>query len=359
MHRLILFFLLLSGCQSKKESGVPQYAYPVKVVMAKKETVPLFIEALGHVDSIDRIEIRSRVQGELTGIFFKQGQMVKKGDLLFTIDAKPYTALLQSAKGVLEQGLAELMLAEEKVKRYKPLTQMEFYSQINYETLQSQWEVAKGKVQQSQGELDKAAVDLDYCWIYAPIDGILGIQQIDLGNLVEANGQTPLITLNQIAPIYVTFSIPEAKLHHVQRQLVQHKELPVWAAYENFKEEIFQGTLYMLDNQVDDKTGMIKLRALFQNENRELWPGQFVRTRLILSTLENAILIPYTAIQLTDKGPIGFVVLSDQTVEQRSLKLGQREDDSIVILEGIQEGETLVVEGQLNLYQGAQVDIIL
>ena len=354
-----LFFLSLlligASCSQKKAAPPPQiHSYPITVGEAVKKEVQIFIESLGHVESITSIQIRSRIGGELTGIFFEQGKEVKSGDLLFTIDPKPYEAALKSAEGILAQNLANQILAEEKVKRYKTLARDEYYSQIDYETLQANLAAATALVQQAQGEVDKAAINLNYCWIYAPIDGMVGILQIDYGNLVAADGSMPLVSLNQMAPIYVTFSIPEFQLPHIQRAYNQ-KMIKVLAAYENFKEEVFEGNLYMLDNQVDEDTGMIKLRAIFENKNKEFWPGQFIRTRLILSTIPDAILIPNTAIQYTPQGPVVFVVLENNTVEKRLVKLGQREDDYVIVLEGIQDKEKIVMEGQINLFSGAPI----
>jgi len=347
--------LILTACASKKIPP-PAPAYPVQIGTAAMKSMPLFLETLGHVESITSIQIRSRIEGELTGVFFRQGQEVKQGDLLFTIDSKPYEAALKEAQGALEQNLANLALAEEKVKRYKILAKEEYYSQIDYETLQANFASAAALVQQNQGALDNAKINLDYCWIYAPINGMLGILNIDYGNLVATpDGNTdPLILLNQMAPIYVTFSIPEFQLPQIQRAY-RNQELKVMAAYDNFDEETFEGVLFMLDNRVDPHTGMIKLRATFDNEKRELWPGQFVRTRLILSTLPNAVVIPFTAVQMTLSEPIVFVVKPDLTVEQRNVKLGQREGNDVIVLEGIKGGEKIITEGQINLYSGAKV----
>ena len=326
---------------------------------AAAKEAPIFLEALGHVDSITSIEIRSRIEGELTGVYFTQGQEVKKDDLLFTIDPRPYEASLREAQAALEENLAILALAEEKVKRYRILAKDEYYSQIDYETLQSDYAAAAASVKQNQAQVDKALINLDYCWIYAPIDGRTGILQVDFGNLVGAAGgqpSEPLITLNQMDPIFVTFSLPEFQLPQIQKADRQ-KSLKVLAAYEDFSQDVFEGKLFMLDNEVDPCTGMIKLRALFENGSRQLWPGQFIRTRLVLYTMPDAVQIPYTAIQLTQAGPVVFVVKDNLTVEQRSVKLGQREDDQVIVLEGVRAGEEIAVEGQLNLYAGAHVYI--
>ena len=295
--------IFLSSCHGKKPAIPSTPVYPIQITEAATRDVPIFIEALGHVDSITSINIFSRVEGELTGIYFKQGQEVKKGDLLFTIDPKLYQASLKQAQGALEQSLANLTLSEEKVKRYRLLAKDEYYSQIDYESLQADMAANLALVKENQGQVDGASINLDYCWIYAPIDGMTGILQIDYGNL------------------------------------------------------IFEGCLYMLDNTVDAKTGMISLRAIFENKNRELWPGQFIRNRIILQTMKDAVVIPYTAIQITQKGPIVFALKADMTVEQRSVKLGQRMDEQVIVLEGVKGGERIVLEGQINLRNGSKVRI--
>jgi multidrug efflux system membrane fusion protein len=354
MKKLFIIFLLFAACH-KKQISPPTPSYPVKAGIAEQKEAPIFIEALGHVDSITAINIKSRIEGELTGVYFTQGQEVKKNDLLFTIDPRPYQAALKEAQATLDQNLANLSLAQEKVKRYRTLAKDEYYSQIDYETLQANFASTAALVEQNRAQVDSALINLNYCWIYAPIDGMTGLLQVDYGNLVANDGST-LTTLNQMAPIYVTFSIPEFQLPRVQKHQ-GNGPLKVLAAYEDFSDENFEGKLFMVDNSVDPNTGMITLRAIFENTKRELWPGQFIRTRLILTTLKEAVSIPYTALQLTQAGPVVFVIRDNQTVEQRAVTLGQREDDNIVILKGLKAGEKIVIEGQLNLFSGAKVDI--
>ena len=351
---LILLIIFSSACHKKAQAPAAP-TYPVKVSKSKEKEAPIYIETLGHVDSITSIQLKSRIEGELVGVHFKQGDDVNQGDLLFTIDPRPYEAALKETNAQLEQTEANLALAGEKVKRYRTLAKDEYYSQIDYETLQSNFAATSALAEQNRAAVDSALINLNYCWIYAPIDGMMGLLQIDFGNLVKNDGNT-ISTLNQMAPIYVTFSIPEFQLHRVQKYQ-REGTLKVLSAYENFKGEVFEGKLYMIDNKVDKNTGMITLRAIYENTKRELWPGQFVRTRLVLHTLPNAVIIPYSAIQLTQKGPVVFVVKSDHTVEQRSITLGQREDENIIITKGLKGGETIVTEGQLNLYDGAKVNI--
>lgn len=354
MKKWILFALVLASCH-KKAAPPTIPSYPVRAGVAAQTEAPIFIEALGHVDSLNAIQIKSRIEGELTGVYFTQGQEVKKGDLLFTIDPRPYQATLKETQATLEQNLANLALATEKVKRYRTLANDEYYSQIDYETLQANFASTSSLVEQNRAQVESALINLNYCWIYAPIDGRMGILQVDYGNLVANDGST-LTTLNQMAPIYVTFSVPEFQLHQIQKHFPKNS-LKVLAAYEDFNGEVFEGKLFMLDNAVDANTGMITLRALFDNNMRELWPGQFIRTRLILYTIPVAVVIPYTAVQLTQTGPVVFVIKDDLTVEQRPVKLGQREDENVIILDGLKGGEKIVIEGQLNLFAGAKVKI--
>jgi membrane fusion protein, multidrug efflux system len=354
MKKWLLLLLVLSACHKKKVAP-PAPSYPVHIGIALQKEAPIFIEALGHVDSVTAINVKSRIEGELTGVYFTQGKEVQKDDLLFTIDPRPYQAALKEAQATLDQNLANLALASEKVKRYRTLAKDEYYSQIDYETLQANFAATSALVEQNRAQVDSALINLNYCWIYAPIDGMMGLLQVDFGNLVANDGST-LATLNQMAPIYVTFAIPEFQLPQIQKYYTKGS-LKVLAAYEDFTDQVFEGKLFMLDNSVDASTGMITLRAIFDNNKRELWPGQFIRTRLILYTVSEAVIVPYTALQLTQTGPVMFVVKEDKTVEQRSVAIGQREDDNVIILKGIKAGETIVTEGQLNLYSGAKVDI--
>lgn len=340
----------------KKRPPPKTPSYPVEIGQAVTKDMPIYIEALGHVQSITSVNIYSRIEGELTGVHFNQGQEVKKGDLLFTIDPKPYQAALLQAQGLLEESLANLSLSTEKVKRYKTLTKDEFYSQMDYETLQSNMAALTAQVESNQGQVDSAKINLDYCWIYAPIDGKTGILNIDYGNLICVNCNNPLVTLNQMTPIFVTFSIPENQLPKIQKASKTEKCLKVLAAYEDFKtDETFEGYLYMLDNTVDPNTGMIKLRAIFDNDHRQLWPGQFIRNRLLLYTMKDAVVIPFAAVQMTQTKPIVFVVKEDMTVEQRTVQLGQRQDDVVIVLDGVKPNEKIVIEGQVNLYSGSKV----
>lgn len=350
----MLLVLLCFSVSCGKKAPPPKRSYPVTIGKTVQKSVPLFIEALGHVEPIITVQVRSRIEGELMDVYFTEGQEVKKDDLLFTIDPRPYEASLKNAQAALERVTAELILSEEKVKRYAQLTRDEYYSQIDYESLQSSYAANLAAVKQAEANVDTAALNLEYCWIYAPIDGLTGILQIDKGNLVSADGPQQLITVNQMSPIYVTFSIPEMQLYKVRKANAKGA-LKTLAAFESFATESFEGKLQMFDNTVDTQTGMINLRAAYENGDRALWPGQFVRIRLITGEAKDAVLIPYSAIQQTQSGPIVYAVKADNTVEIRQIALGQREDDNVIVLKGLKANESIVIEGQLNLFEGASV----
>jgi multidrug efflux system membrane fusion protein len=352
MRYALALSLLFLACSRAKTAAAPP-PVPVRAAVATFEEVPLFIDAIGHVESIIQVEIRSRVEGELMEVYFQEGQEVRRGDLLFTIDPRPYQIAVKQAEATLEENLARLALAAEKVKRYAKLTLDEYYSQIDYETLQTQFASLTALVEQNRASLDNAKLNLEYCWIYAPSDGLTGILQIDQGNLVSADGPSALVTVNQMAPIYVTFSVPEKRLPEIR---AAGTSLTTLVAFDSFDQPI-KGFMQMIDNQVDKKTGMVKIRSIFDNLDRSLWPNQFMRTRLITQIVP-AILVPYTSIQMTQTGPILYVIAPDQTVKVRPVKLGQREDDRVIITNGLEKGERVVTEGQLNLYEGAKVKVL-
>jgi multidrug efflux system membrane fusion protein len=349
----LAWILCLIGCAHKKQPSPPP-SFPVQLTTVEQKDVPIYLETLGHVDPIISVALRSRIEGNLTGVFFTQGQEVRQDDLLFTIDPKPYEAALKQARGLLEQNGANLSLSLEKVKRYQTLAEEEFYSQIDYETLQANYTAAQALVTQAEAGVDSALINLDYCWIYAPISGMMSILDVDYGNLVSNDQTKQLATLNQISPIYVTFSLPEIRLPDIQKyQRLGH--LKTLAAYEDFNGETFDGSLEIVNNQVDPNTGMIKLRSIFENGKKDLWPGQFVRVRLILYTQKDALIIPFTAVQMTMSGPVAFVVNDHMTVERRPLSLGPRQDEKVIVLDGLRAGESVVLEGQLNLTPGAHI----
>lgn len=353
---LLILALAISSCSSTEVKEPPKISYPVQVAKVNCRTADIFLETIGHVTSLANVEIRSRVEGELVGVHFKEGQEVRNGELLFTIDPRPFEASLRKSKATLQKTVADLLFAEKKMDRYAGLLKKEYFSEIDYEQILTEVARLRALAEENKAQIEEDQINLDYCHIFSPIDGKTGILKIDKGNLVSKDGQTPLITIQQISPIYVEFSIPEKDFPKVQKYR-HKKQLKVRASYKNDDTLDFVGYLDLVNNTVDTQTGMIKLRAIFPNQNKALWPGQFVRTRLCLYELEDACLIPYEAVVLTQKGPLVFVVKDDHTIEIRKVLLGQREHNQIIILEGLKGNEIVVTEGQINLSNGSRVSI--
>jgi len=352
---LLLIILLLASC-AKEKTVPPPPPSPIHAATVEVKDVPLFLDTIGHVEPMATVNINSRVKGQIVGVYFKEGDFVKKGDLLFAIDPRIFQANLDKAKATLLQNIATAEIAQEKVTRYTSLTKDEYFSQLDYDQLKSNVDQLNAVIKQNQADIDLAAINLDYCWIYSPIDGRSGILQIQEGNWVKDDESQTLVVVSQISPIYVTFSIPENALHQV-KEYCQQSLLQTRASFNDLAKNYFQGELEMVDNMVDQNTGMVKLRSTFPNKQEELWPGQFVRTRLILTTRPKSVIIPYQAVSITTTGTYVFIVKEDRTIEMRAVKLGQREDENVIVLDGLQGGETIATDGLVNLYPGVTVSI--
>lgn len=355
-NRITIFVfigLLLFSC-SKKEEKKEIPSYPIRATKAVIKDALIYIEAIGHVKSIASINIKSRIEGELLNVYFKEGQDVKEGDILFTIDPRPYEAELEKMKATLAENKANLLLAKDKVTRYSALVKEEYISELDFDQLNTNVAKYEAIVKQNQAQVEEARINLEYCQIYSPINGTTGILQIDKGNLIPKEGTTPLININQISPIYVEFSIPEKDFQKV-RKYNDIEPLKVRSSYDDIEYNYHEGILEMFDSSINKDVGMIKLRAIYKNEKKQLWPGEYVQTRVILTTQKNAVIIPYQAVIIASSGNLVFVVKEDNTVEMRKVKLGQREDENIIILEGLKGDETVVTDGQINLFDGAHI----
>lgn len=352
---LILPFFFYS-CTKKEETSNEPSAYPVRVSNAVLRDVPIYTSAIGHVDPITVINVQSRVEGKLIKTYFKEGSTIKKGDLLFLIDPRPFEAKLNKAKARYDQTIASLHLAEEQVKRFSPLVKEEYYSQNDFDSLVTSKETNSAQLKEDEANIETASLDLNYCYIHSPINGVLGISKVDTGNMVFPIHDETLVTINQIEPIYVKFFLPENQL---QRLFSYKRKNPIKVEVEldDLEKSIIQGDLNLIDNEVNTQTGMITIRGEFSNEDHKLWPGEFVKTRLIYTIEKDAVVIPFQAVQKTPSGYITYVVKNDNTVDKREIILGQREDEDIIIKKGIQVDEKVVIEGQLNLSPGTKVFI--
>jgi len=354
---------------------------PVTIAVASQRDVPVEIQVIGNVEAYSTISVKAQVGGQLTNVYFHEGDYVKTGDLLFTIDQRPFEAALSQAIANLAQneaalGQAKANLARDTAQnkytqanaaRYAELFQGGVVSKDQSEQLraaadassqalaadQAAIESATANIGASQAAVDNARVQLSYTSIKSPIDGRTGNLSVKQGNVVMANSQE-LMTINQLEPIYVTFAVPEAQLPAIKRYMAERK-LAVRAGPQDSPEDEETGVLTFIDNSVDMTTGTIKLKGTFANSDRKLWPGQFVRVTLRLTTQPNAIVVPNQAVQTGQNGSYVYVVKQDRTVEMRPVSTGARVDQDMVVDKGLQLGETVVTEGQLRLAPGSRV----
>ncbi|MES2344707.1 MAG: efflux RND transporter periplasmic adaptor subunit [Chlamydiota bacterium] len=349
---LLLFFL--GGCGKPQQQALPPP--PVTMVRPVVCDVNLYTDYVGHMQANVTVQVRAQVSGVITAKYFEEGQDVKNGDLLFTIDDRPYVAALAKAQATLSQTMARLHLAEETVARYTDLVKQKYISQLNYDQYVTEVKVDDATIRENIAEIETAKVNLSYCNITAPMDCTTGVLQIYPGNYINAGGQNQLITLNQISPIQAIFFVPEKDLQNIQFLQRQKTLKTIVYLYDN-QEHGYDGELAVVDNQVNANTGSIQLKALLPNKDKALWPGQFVVVRLILGSKKNAILIPSRTIQLGQTGSYVFVIKSDDTVEMRRVIEGQRQGEYSIIEQGIDAGEMVVLDGQLNLVTGIKVSI--
>ena len=381
---------LLSGCNTQgasADSGKSKKAdktgvVPVVVGTVGMRDVPMEIQVIGNVEAYNTINVVTQVSGQLTEAGFQEGDYVKKGALLFKIDPRPYEAAIQQAQANIERDNAMLAqakanlsrdMAQEKYAkanagRYKELVSEGIVSKDQSEQIESNAdaisqavaadnaaiESAKANIGASQAALETAKVNLSYTTITSPIEGRTGNLTVKQGNVVTAN-VTNLISINQVEPIYVTFAVPENHLAEIKAAMGQGRQLPVFATPQGEDNVKTQGNLTFIDNNVDMTTGTIKLKGTFANVDRKLWPGEFVRVILRVSTQTHALVVPNQAVQTGQNGQFVYVVKGDQTVESRPVVTGARVDQDLVVNKGLEPGELIVLEGQLRLAPGMKV----
>ena len=351
----LLLLSLLCACGSKKQPPPPQEAVPVTASFAKRKDVPVEITAIGGVEAFSTVQVRSMIAGEITRVGFQEGQDVKKGDLLFTIDRGPYDAALNQAEANLARDLAQAATAKSQADRYNALEKAGVISREQAELMRTAADAAQEVVRADQAAVQNAKVNLQYTEIYSPIDGRTGNLMVHLGNIVKAN-DVPLVTINQIKPIYVSFALPEQFLPEVKRFQTQ-RVLAMTARVPN-EPQAAEGVLSFIDNSVDSATGTIKLKGSFANVDRNLWPGQFADVTLRLTTEPNVLVVPTQAVQTGQKGSYVFVVKPDHTAEARDVKVLRSYHGDSVLSGGLEVGEQVVTDGQLRLApSGTKVEL--
>ena len=300
--------------------------------------------------------MKSQVGGVLTRVHFREGQDVSRGALLFTIDPRPFEAALKQAEANLAKDNAQLENARKEVQRYAELVKKGYVAQEQFDQITTNAAALEATVNAGQAMVENARLQLKYCYIYSPITGRTGNLIANEGNLIKANADTPMVVINQVQPIYVTFAVPEQDLSEIKKYMSQGK-LGVEASISKEDEKPEQGVLTFIDNAVDLTTGTIKLKGTFANKGKRLWPGQFVTAVLTLTSQPDAIVVPSQAIQTGQKGQYVFVIKSDLTVEDRPVIAGRTRNNETIIEKGLQAGETVVTDGQLRLVPGAKVDV--
>jgi len=350
-----LFLAFFSACGGKEQ---PPQRPPVPVTAAAviQKTVPVQLNAIGNVEAYSTVPVKSQIGGILNRVHFKEGQDVRKGDILFTIDPRPYEAALKQAEANLAKNNAQLENAREEVRRYAELVKKGYVAQQQYDQIRTNAATFEATVNADKAVVENARLQLKYCYIYSPITGRTGDLIADEGNLIKANADTSMVVINQIQPIYVTFSVPEQNLSEIKKYMAEGKlKVEAFLSKEDMKPE--QGVLTFIDNSVDVATGTIKLKGTFANKGKRLWPGQFVNAVLTLTSQPNAIVVPTQSIQTGQKGQYVFVIKNDLTVEDRTINVGRTLNSETVIEKGLQSGEKVVTDGQLRLIPGAKVEI--
>ncbi|MDD5166500.1 MAG: efflux RND transporter periplasmic adaptor subunit [Candidatus Omnitrophica bacterium] len=344
---LIAVIFIVKGIFSKKpHKEIPPR--PVETALAIQQDASIYIESFGNLYPPNNVDIKSQVTGAIKEVRFTEGQDVKKGDLLFIIDPAPYKAALDKARAALMEDLANLKLAKVTFDRNKKLFEKQLISKQDFDKYQADLASAEAKVRLDYAEIELEKINLDYCYIGSPVDGVTGKRLVDLGNILSANTGPTLVNIKTIDTLYVDFTVPERYLSGVRDSFAQGK-LKVEVYFEEQPDQIYPGEVELFDNTVDNATGTILVRAIVANNKRALWAGQFVRVRLILGEYKDAVLVPYEAVQLGLKGSYLFVVDAQNKAQLRYVKTASRQKEYIVILDGVKPGERVVTSGQMGL----------
>ena len=354
---LVLLLLLVRLVVVGKKPAPQPAPRPVIVAKVITRDVPLYLDEIGTCVSVESVKVQAQVSGQIIAREFQDGADVKKGDLLFTIDPRPYQAALDQAKGQLAQAQSQLVLDQITLKRQQELRARGVNAPQDLDVAQGTFNNDKAKVQAAQAAVDAAQVNLDYCTIGSPIDGRAGLRTVDVGNVISGGnaGGVVLLSIDRFDQIYTDFTVAEPDVALV-RHYLDNPNMKVQTDSPSDDQPPRLGDLYFIDNVVQPGSGTVKARGITPNPDRSLWPGEFVRVRFILNQIKDAKLVPAQAVQISQRGPFIFVLKQDNTVDQRPVRPGQRQDgDMMVIEDGVKPGETVVVTGQLALAPGTKV----
>jgi multidrug efflux system membrane fusion protein len=355
---VMLISLLSMDCSSEKagKKGPRQApASPVEVARVVEKDMPLQIRAIGNVQPYSTVEIKAQAGGPLLGVYFKEGQDVRKGDLLFKIDPRPYDIALKQAEASLVRDRAELKNAEDEVRRYAALVAKDYVTKERNDQIQVNAEVLQASVKADEAAVENARLQIEYCTVRSPIDGRTGSFLAYPGNLIRPNDTSALVVIHQTSPILVVFSVPEQNLPPIKKYMAQGPLKTEVVAKD--QEMPVPGTLTFVDNGIDTATGTVQLKASFPNMDKALWPGQFLNVVLTLTVEKNVLVVPSPAVQTGQTGQFVMVLKSDMTVESRSVTVARVIGEEAVIASGLKAGETVVTDGQIRLVPGTRVEI--
>jgi multidrug efflux system membrane fusion protein len=345
--------VLAFACSNEKEKPKEERV-PVMVASAVQRDVPVQIRVIGSVQPFSTVAVRAQVGGQLMRVWFKEGESVRAGQRLFTIDSRPYEAALAQAEANVARDEAQLKNAEADAARYAQLVKKDFVTKQDYEKFTTSAEAARAVVAADRAAVQNARLLLQYCEITAPINGRTGNVTVKEGNILKPADTAPIVTINQVQPVYVTFSVPESQFAQVRNAAAG---LPVTAIPQNGGAPINGGKLTFVDNAVDPQTGTIALKATFPNATNALWPGEFVNVAMMISNHPNAIVVPIQAVQNGQKGQYVYVVTAGDGVEFRPVTVIQQVDNQAVIGTGVTAGETVVTDGQIRLTPKSKIDV--
>ena len=354
---LVLLLLLFRAFAGRQKATPPPAPRPVDVAKVIQKDVPLYLDEIGTCTAFETVQVQAQVSGQITARNFQDGADVKKGDVLFTIDSRPYQAVLDQALGQLAQAKSQLVLDQLTLQRQLGLRAKNVTSPQDMDAAQGMVNNDEAKVKSAEGAVAAAQWNVDNCNVRSPIDGRAGLRLVDVGNMVGSGaggGGAVLVTIQRIDPIYTDFAVAEPDLPLV-RQHLGGPNVKVMTDAEDDQIPPREGTLSFIDNALQPGSGTVKARGVTPNPDRALWPSQFVRVRFILDMLKNSKLVPSGAVQIGQNGPYVFVVKPDSTLDLRQVKTGQRQGDLTVITEGVNSGETVVVSGQLQLAPDTKV----
>lgn len=331
---------------------------PVVAAFVENRTVPIYLTGLGSVQALNTVTLTFRVDGQLTELPFTEGQDVRKGDVLAQIDPRPFEAQLRQMQAQQRSNQAKLVAARADFDRASELQRTQAATRQQFDSRRAEVEQLEAAMEATQAEIDKAKLQLEYATIRSPIDGRIGLRQVDAGNMILAADRKAIVTVTQLQPITVVFSLPQEDLGAVATQMAKGRRLKVSVRGRNDKDELDTGVLATIDNQIDQKTGTFRLKATFANARNQLWPGQFVNVRLLLEEQPKGIVIPAPALQRGPNGAFVFVITPEETAAMRPVAVTQVQDGQALVESGVAVGECVVVDGQYKLRPGSRVAIV-